>query len=219
MQLATSPGLLLPARRRLDMGVKAPNTPSYRKPDSLPLSRNRTQQSSACLLRVASEQATAVETTALDNLYNEQMAKQMHWSNPFEYHFDRGLYFHEVSPNLFCGTQPRNPEEVRALADLHGIRTIVNLQQDGDMQYWGIDFGANERACHEHGVRLMRTPVRIAIYPLMDHTWPKLLLKLWCLIRRLETLIRIACATCCPRQSERWWRAWTGVTGEQVYHE
>jgi len=107
---------------------------------------------------VASEQATAVES--LTDLYNEQMAKQMHWSNPFEYHFDRGLYFHEVSPNLFCGTQPRNPEEVLALANLHDIRTIVNLQQDGDMQYWGVDFGANERACHEHGVRLVRTPAR-----------------------------------------------------------
>jgi hypothetical protein len=39
----------------------------------------------------------------LGDAYNQQMAKQMHWDRPFEYHFDRGLYFHEVHPNLICG--------------------------------------------------------------------------------------------------------------------
>jgi len=62
---------------------------------------------------------------------------QMGWSEPFSYHFDRGLYFHEVYPRLLCGTQARSPEEVEALAQQHGVVTMVNLQQDKDMQHWG----------------------------------------------------------------------------------
>lgn len=94
----------------------------------------------------------------LDDEYNKQMAKQMHWDTPFEYHFDRGLYFHEVAPGLCCGTQPRNPAEVEQLAKRHGINVIVNLQQDKDMQHWGVDFEANQRKCTELGLQLIRKP-------------------------------------------------------------
>lgn len=155
------------------------------------------------------------------------MAKQMHWDNPYEYHFDRGLYMHEVSPGLICGTQvrllhapaaavrasahpwlhrpashrlvqqarncrapqtracysparrlarpaprpytaplrrmraqPRNPGEVEALSREHGVNMIVNLQQDKDIAYWGIDFGANTAAMERLGLQLVRRPVR-----------------------------------------------------------
>lgn len=37
------------------------------------------------------QQQIATETVhQLDDEYNKQMAKQMNWSNPYEYHFDRG---------------------------------------------------------------------------------------------------------------------------------
>jgi hypothetical protein len=70
-----------------------------------------------------------------------------------------GLYFHEVAPGLCCGTQPRNPAELEQLAKGHGINVIVNLQQDKDMQYWGVDFEGNQRKCQELGLRLIRKPV------------------------------------------------------------
>lgn len=70
-----------------------------------------------------------------------------------------GLYFHEVAPGLCCGTQPRNPAEVEQLAKRHGINVIVNLQQDKDMQHWGVDFEANQRKCTELGLQLIRKPV------------------------------------------------------------
>ncbi|KAF8058840.1 LSF2 [Scenedesmus sp. PABB004] len=98
------------------------------------------------------------EHAALDDAYNSQMARQMGWSSPFEYHFDRGLYFHEVAPRLFCGTQPRNPDELRQLAGAHRVDVIVNLQQDKDMEYWGIDWGANCAAMRELGLELVRHP-------------------------------------------------------------
>lgn len=66
---------------------------------------------------------------------------------------------HEIVPGLFCGTQPRNPQEVEDLAEGHGVSVIMNLQQDKDIQHWGIDFGANQHKCNELGVTLLRKPV------------------------------------------------------------
>lgn len=48
---------------------------------------------------------------------------------------------------------------MRELAKQHRVRTIVNLQQDKDMQYWNVDFGANQHACRELGINLVRRPV------------------------------------------------------------
>jgi hypothetical protein len=76
-----------------------------------------------------------------------------------QYHFDRGLYMHEIVPGLFCGTQPRNPREIEELANNHGVDVILNLQQDKDIQHWGIDLGANQHRCNELGVTLLRKPV------------------------------------------------------------
>jgi hypothetical protein len=76
-----------------------------------------------------------------------------------QYHFDRGLYMHEIVPGLFCGTQPRNPREIEELANGHGVDVILNLQQDKDFQHWGIDFGGNQHRCNELGVTLLRKPV------------------------------------------------------------
>lgn len=66
---------------------------------------------------------------------------------------------HEVSRDLICGTQPRNPEEIEELAKQHGVSVILNLQQDKDMQYWGIDWSANQQKYRELGIKLIRNPV------------------------------------------------------------
>jgi hypothetical protein len=66
---------------------------------------------------------------------------------------------HEIVPGLFCGTQPRNPQEVEDLASHHGVTVIMNLQQDKDIQHWGVDLGANQHKCNELGVTLLRKPV------------------------------------------------------------
>lgn len=134
--------------------------------------------------------------------YNTQMKKQMAWADPFEYHFDRGLYYHSIDRDLLCGTQPRNVQEVDELFREERVTTILNvgaaweggqaggcscpqggaerifysqhspppllsrlpqLQQDKDMQYWGINFVENSRRCQELGINLVRTPVRCAV--------------------------------------------------------
>jgi hypothetical protein len=106
-----------------------------------PLRATRVQQAEAEVQQAVAEEAQlggeAGSHEDLDAAYNAQMQRQMGWSEPFSYHFDRGLYFHEVGPRLLCGTQPRSPEEVEELALTHGVTTIVNLQQDRDWQHWG----------------------------------------------------------------------------------
>ncbi len=37
-------------------------------------------------------------------------------NNPFEYHPELGLYYHEVAPGLLCGTQLRSAADVERLA-------------------------------------------------------------------------------------------------------
>lgn len=38
----------------------------------------------------------------------------MNWEGAgvYEYHYERGLYYHEILPNLFCGTMPRNTSDL-----------------------------------------------------------------------------------------------------------
>lgn len=88
------------------------------------------------------------------------MHKFMDWSNPFDYHYERGLYYHEVATNLLCGTQLRNPQEVQQLHREEKITTVLNLQQDKDIEYWGIDFDAVRRQSEQLQVKHIRRPAR-----------------------------------------------------------
>ncbi|GLC45903.1 hypothetical protein PLESTM_001799700 [Pleodorina starrii] len=111
------------------------------------------------LTRVASYK---VDHSAKDDAYNRNMQRQMGWShlNPLEYHFDRGLYYHEILPNLICGCQPRNSADVDILAETEGVTHILNLQQDKDMHYWGVQLEEIRRACAKHSINHMRRPAR-----------------------------------------------------------
>ncbi|KAG2451020.1 hypothetical protein HYH02_004290 [Chlamydomonas schloesseri] len=90
------------------------------------------------------------------------MQREMGWGhlNPYEYHWDRGLYYHEIIPNLICGTQPRNAGEVDTLFENEGITHILNLQEDKDMHYWGVKIEDIRRACSKHSINHMRRPAK-----------------------------------------------------------
>jgi hypothetical protein len=80
-------------------------------------------------LSVPCTAAASVSSSTKDNEYNRVMQQQMGWGHlsPYEYHFERGLYYHEVAENVICGTQPRNREDVRVLAETQGVTTILNV--------------------------------------------------------------------------------------------
>ncbi|KAK9839734.1 hypothetical protein WJX84_005267 [Apatococcus fuscideae] len=92
--------------------------------------------------------------------YNQQMQKQMGWSDPYQYYPDRGLYYHEVAPNLFCGSQPQSPDDIQRLRQNVGIGTVVNLQQDKDFAYWNVDHGAHQHRASEIGLNIIRCPAQ-----------------------------------------------------------
>ena len=66
----------------------------------------------------------------------------------------------QVSPNLFCGSQPQSPDDIQQLHENVGIGTVVNLQQDKDFAYWNVDHGAHQHRASEIGLNIVRCPVR-----------------------------------------------------------
>ncbi|KAK9811671.1 hypothetical protein WJX72_008047 [[Myrmecia] bisecta] len=81
-------------------------------------------------------------------------------ASPYEYHYERGLYYHYIHPNLICGSQPRNPQDIDQMKHHLGVDKILNLQQDKDLQYWNVDFQALQKRADDHGIPLIRRPAR-----------------------------------------------------------
>lgn len=52
-------------------------------------------------------------------------------ADPYQYHYDRGLYYHEISPDLLCGSQPRNVADVAELREEVGVTTVINVGMHG----------------------------------------------------------------------------------------
>lgn len=68
--------------------------------------------------------------TTRSDQYNQEMKKAMGWDdrNPYEYHYDAGLYYHEIVPNVICGSQPRNPDDVAHLHETEHVTFILNVR-------------------------------------------------------------------------------------------
>lgn len=63
--------------------------------------------------------------------YNQRMQEKMQWNpeNPFEYNFDRGLYYHHMlSDWLLCGSQPTNAEDVQYLREAEGVKAVLSVR-------------------------------------------------------------------------------------------
>ncbi|XP_058075462.1 phosphoglucan phosphatase LSF2, chloroplastic [Magnolia sinica] len=90
--------------------------------------------------------------------YNTAMKKMMR--NPFEYHHDLGMNYTHITDNLIVGSQPQKPEDIDHLKQEENVAYILNLQQDQDIEYWGIDFRSITKRCKELGIRHMRRPAR-----------------------------------------------------------
>eukprot|EP00983_Pelagomonas_calceolata_P092940 1157724-Pelagomonas_calceolata.AAC.2 len=100
------------------------------------------------------------------------MSPNKRWQDrPYDYDYSRGLYFHEIIPGLIVGSQPRHARcvhwifslmqvcrDVEELKSL-GITSILSLQQDKDMHYWGVDPGEVHGTCVRLGMNLIRREV------------------------------------------------------------
>lgn len=121
----------------------------------LPNPSARLSQASNC----KSLKATKVDQS---EEYNKKMKQAMGWkdADPYQYYYDRGLYYHEIAPDLICGSQPRNTEDMTELKEDIGATTVINLQQDADFNHWGVDFGALQKRAQELDIQLIRRPAQ-----------------------------------------------------------
>ncbi|XP_022764846.1 phosphoglucan phosphatase LSF2, chloroplastic-like [Durio zibethinus] len=90
--------------------------------------------------------------------YNTAMKRMMR--NPYEYHHDLGMNYTLITDNLIVGSQPQKPEDVDHLKQEENVAYILNLQQDKDIEYWGIDLQSIIKRCRQLGIRHMRRPAR-----------------------------------------------------------
>lgn len=65
-----------------------------------------------------------------------------------------------ITDHLIVGSQPQKPEDVDHLKHEENVAYILNLQQDKDVEYWGVDLPSIIKRCQEHEIRHMRRPVR-----------------------------------------------------------
>ncbi|KAJ0975511.1 hypothetical protein J5N97_017476 [Dioscorea zingiberensis] len=90
--------------------------------------------------------------------YNTAMKRMM--ANPYEYHHDLGMNYTIISDNLIVGSQPQKPEDIEYLKEEEKVAYILCLQQDEDIEYWGIDIQAIAGRCKELDILHMRRPAR-----------------------------------------------------------
>lgn len=70
-----------------------------------------------------------------------------------------GMNYTLITDSLIVGSQPQKPEDIDHLKREEGVAYILNLQQDKDVEYWGIDLKSIIRRCRELSIRHMRRPV------------------------------------------------------------
>ncbi|CAM8916781.1 unnamed protein product [Rhodiola kirilowii] len=90
--------------------------------------------------------------------YNTAMKQMMR--NPYEYHHDLGMNYRLITDKLIVGSQPQKPEDIDHLKQEENVAYILNLQQDKDVEYWGIDLQSIINRCRELGIRHMRRPAK-----------------------------------------------------------
>lgn len=78
-----------------------------------------------------------------------------------------GMNYTQITDNLIVGSQPQKPEDIDHLKQEENVAYILNLQQDSDIEYWGMDLQPIVKRCQGLGIRHMRRAVsRSSLLPL-----------------------------------------------------
>lgn len=70
-----------------------------------------------------------------------------------------GMNYAVITDDVIVGSQPQKPEDIAHLKQEENVAYILNLQQDKDVEYWGIDLKSIIKTCQDLGIRHMRRPV------------------------------------------------------------
>ncbi|KAK3004493.1 hypothetical protein RJ639_018756 [Escallonia herrerae] len=71
-----------------------------------------------------------------------------------------GMNYTLILDNLIVGSQPQKAEDIDHLKEEVNVAYILNLQQDGDIEYWGVDLKSIIERCQRRQIRHMRRPAR-----------------------------------------------------------
>ena len=66
----------------------------------------------------------------------------------------------QILSNLFVGSCPKSPEDIDQLRREAGISAVVNVQTEGDLDYWEINWTQLETHYRNAGVEVRRVPVQ-----------------------------------------------------------
>lgn len=73
--------------------------------------------------------------------------------------FSTGMNYTFVTDDVIVGSQPQKVEDIDHLKEEQNVGYILNLQQDRDVEYWGIDLQSLIERSTKLGIRHMRMPV------------------------------------------------------------
>lgn len=121
-------------------------------------SGSKNKSTGCCTAASSSEAANQQAASKNSDEYNQVMKRQM--KNPYEYHHELGMFYTRITEKLLIGSQPQSKDDIEQLFFVEGVGSLVNLQQDHDIAYWGIDINPIMERCDQLGVRYYRIPAR-----------------------------------------------------------
>jgi len=105
----------------------------------------------------AAGQEEEEETEEKSDEYTAEMQQKM--GTTLTYRHEDGINWNTILPDLVVGSCLQTPEDADRLAAA-GITTVFSLQEDCDMDYFGIKIAAIQERCKEVGIKHVRFPVR-----------------------------------------------------------
>jgi hypothetical protein len=106
----------------------------------------------------AAAAADADEDEVKSDAYTSEMQAKMGTS--LTYRHELGINWNEVLPDLVVGSCLQGPEDVDRVAAA-GVTTVLCLQEDSDLDYFGIDVAAIAARCKARGdIKHVRFPIR-----------------------------------------------------------
>ncbi|KAG1655815.1 hypothetical protein FOA52_008378 [Chlamydomonas sp. UWO 241] len=81
--------------------------------------------------------------------YSKEMTQKM--GAALTYSHEAGINFDRVLPDLIVGSCLQTAADVDRLAEEEGVTTVFCLQEDSDLEYFGIDMAAIKARCKERG--------------------------------------------------------------------
>ncbi|KHN37865.1 Laforin, partial [Glycine soja] len=142
-------------------------TPVTRHRKNLPLSLgfvNNSRQYPTMALKAASGSIPSADTSSADKeeekseTYSHNMTEAM--GAVLTYRHELGMNYNFIRPDLIVGSCLQTPEDVDKLRRI-GVKTIFCLQQDSDLEYFGVDINAiREYAKTCNDIQHLRAEIR-----------------------------------------------------------